>query len=255
MRLKNKIRTILRRLFAKPFHVDKRYPAFWFDKLLGKKEANIVQIGSNDGKKGDPLYTLLHKNTRWKAMLVEPVPYLFDQLKNNYSDSARFTLVNRAINKKLEKVTFYWVDPKAKESLPDLPYWYDQLGSFDRQHIEKHLDGVLIPYIRSSELDCIDLATLFEQNNITQIDILHIDTEGYDWNILSQLDLTKFQPTFILFEHNHLSNDELKASYSFLKDNYHMFKIGIDILAVKRKANEELIAKMTKSMNNFTVGV
>ncbi|MBK7697246.1 MAG: FkbM family methyltransferase [Saprospiraceae bacterium] len=37
------------------------------------------------------------------------------------------------------------------------------------------------------------------------IDLLHIDTEGYDWEILKQLRLAKYFPRPIIFEHKHLS--------------------------------------------------
>lgn len=37
--------------------------------------------------------------------------------------------------------------------MPGLPVWYDQLGSFDRQHIVKHLDGRLEPFIVTSNVN------------------------------------------------------------------------------------------------------
>ncbi len=56
MGLKKLLKRIKRRLNKKTFIKDKRYPAYWFDKLLGKESAFLVQIGSNDVKTGDPLY-------------------------------------------------------------------------------------------------------------------------------------------------------------------------------------------------------
>ena len=252
-----KLRTLLarakRRLFKKPFLEDKRYPAFWFDLVLGEEEAFVLQIGSNDGKTGDPIYPLLQKNKNWKALFVEPVPGSFEKLKANYPDPNRFRFENVAINEG-QKMTFYWVDPKAVTAIPDLPYWFDQLGSFDEEHILKHFDGQLAPYIISRELEGVTLSDLLQRNQIDQIDLLHIDTEGYDWKILSQLELDQLEPVFILYEQNHLSDMEKKASIQFLQEKYELFGLPIDIMAVHKKLKPDLIDKMGKYIGNKLTG-
>lgn len=247
----NGIRTILarvkRKLFQQPFIKDKRYTAYWMDRLLDSNDTFMVQIGSNDGKTGDPLYPLLQKHQNWKALFVEPVPYSFEKLKNNYPDTNRFQFENVAINEG-KSMVFYWVDSKAKESLPDLPYWFDQLGSFDKTHITKHFDGALTPFIKSTLLEGINLKTLFQRNHISNISVLHIDTEGYDWKILSQLDLERFEPRFILFEQNHLSKKEREEAISFLNEKYYIMILGIDMLAVHKSIPLQEITEMEKKM-------
>ncbi len=145
------------------------------------------------------------------------------------------------------------MDPKAKTENPELPYWYDQLGSFNKEHIINELDGILEPYILSAALESIDLQQLFERNAVKNIDVLHIDTEGYDWKILSQLDLSIHAPKFILFEYNHLSKEELEASFSFLGKKYKLFNIGIDMLAVNKEFGEKNIRLMEKHMKKATL--
>ena len=218
---------------------------------MDHNNAFLVQIGSNDGKTGDPLYPLLQKHKSWKALFVEPVPYSFDQLKKNYPDNNRFQFENVAINEG-ESMVFYWVDDQAKKDLPDLPYWFNQLGSFDRTHIMKHFDGALEPFIRSTLLEGINLNTLFKRNKVSKISVLHIDTEGYDWKILSQLDLNNFEPDFILYEHHHLSPSDKEDSIIFLNKKYHLFSIGIDILAVHKIAGKEHIQQMKPYMETLT---
>lgn len=44
--------------------------------LDNREDLFVVQIGSNDGMTADPLYCILHEHPSWKALLVEPVPYL-----------------------------------------------------------------------------------------------------------------------------------------------------------------------------------
>ena len=247
MNIRRTLARLKRRLLAKPFYKDKRFQGYWFDQTLKDKAAFVVQIGSNDGKTGDPLYPLLQKYPQWRGLFVEPLPNSFAKLKANYPDANRFQLENVAINEG-QRMTFYWVDPKAKEALPDLPYWYDQLGSFDKNHILKQLDGVLEPFIRTTELEGINLATLLSRNDVKDISILHIDAEGYDWKILSQLDLTLYQPLFILYEYHHLSEEALESSFAFLEEQYELFDVGIDVLAVYKKIGAERLQEMRQHM-------
>lgn len=239
------LRKIKRRLTQKPYLKDPRMVGYWFDLIIGGGRAQLVQIGSNDGKTGDPLYPLFQKYPAWRGLLVEPIPYIFAKLKANYPDGIRFDLANVAIGED-GKMPFYYVDKAAVNDLPDLPYWYDQLGSFDRGHIIKELDGVLEPYIRSMEVESLPLTTLLDRHSVTTIDVLHIDAEGYDWKVLQQLDLKRFKPRFILCEHHHLKLEERKAALAFLKADYTVFEVGIDWLAARKDLGETHLARLTK---------
>lgn len=250
MNLKTLLARAKRNLLKKPFLKDKRWGPYWFNDVLKNEAAFLVQIGSNDGKTGDPLFPLLEIHKHWKALFVEPIPETFQRLKSNYPDSSRFKCENVAINEG-KKMTFYSVDESAKDNLPDLPFWFNQLGSFDKGHILKHFDGALEPYIIATELEGISLSDLLARNQVQQIDILHIDTEGYDWRILSQLDLSAFKPRFILFEHNHLSKEDRSAANEFLMANYHLFELGIDTLAVNKTINNTTIEEMKKYMQSI----
>lgn len=254
MKLRTTLARIKRRVFKKTYHKDPAYAPYWFNKILGGKVAHIVQIGSNDGKTGDPLNQLLFTNKEWKALFVEPVPYLFERLKRNYPDDKRFQFENVAINKG-ERLTFYWVNPDANGTLDNLPYWFDQLGSFNRQHIINELGERIEPFIFSEELEGVTLNTLFERNDIQQIDILHIDTEGYDWQILSQLDLKKHKPSFILYEKNHLLASDLNDSYNFLKIDYKLYEIGIDMLAVSKEVGTYTLNLLDQHMVEAKQGI
>ena len=62
--------------------------------LGGRPHASIVQVGSNDGVTNDPSHDLLISHPSWTALLIEPVPFLFQRLKGNYPDSPRFRFEN-----------------------------------------------------------------------------------------------------------------------------------------------------------------
>jgi FkbM family methyltransferase len=245
---------IYRKLCYPKYNFD--VPSIWIRKLLSKNDANIVQIGSNDGKYGDPLSKLIKKNTKWKALFVEPVPYLFERLKTNYGSDSRFSFENAAINDGRQQV-FYSVKEEAKKHIPNLPIWYDQLGSFDKENLLKHLDGHLEPFIKETLMSGITLKELFQKNNIQHLDLLNIDTEGYDWKILSQLDLDSFNPEIILFEHKHLTKSEKINSINFLKSNYSIFELEGDFICLHNDLESKIILnelkgkRITKINNNF----
>ena len=208
-------------------------PSKWIEKILIKPNACIIQIGSNDGKSGDPLYDLILKNLRWKILFVEPVLYLFKQLKENYGNENRFNFENVAINNGSWQ-TFYFISENAKKERPDLPTWIEQLGSFKKSNITDHLNGVLAPYIKEKKVLGITLTELLERNRVNSIDLLHIDVEGYDWAVLSQLELDKFSPEIILYEHKHLNHTDKTASVTFLKKhNFMIYQLGSDYIAIR----------------------
>lgn len=250
MNITQKIRKLKRKLFGNPKLKSKRYPTYWFNQVLGEKAIQIVQIGSNDGRVGDPLYHLFHQNKNWKGLFVEPVPYIFERLKNNYSNDPRFRFENAAINGG-EMMEFHWVDPIVKEHEPDLPFFYDQLGSFDKSHIINALDGKLAPYIISQKINGLTLEGLLAKHQIKQFDLLHIDVEGYDWEVLQQLNLAKNKPIFILYEGVHLSEKARMASADFLKRDYELFKHEGDILAVNRRVEARILEQISKNIEAF----
>ncbi|MDQ0391877.1 FkbM family methyltransferase [Labrys monachus] len=188
-------------------------------KYLGD-QCILVQIGSNDGRQGDPLYKWIKRKKNWRGLLVEPVPYLFDRLKQNYRKKQGLLFFNAAISDESEHITLWSVDPKAVNSL-DLPYWFDQLASFDRNHITSHLGSKIEPYIIQISVPAVSLTEAIKLNMIEKIDLLHIDTEGYDYNILRQLDFSRFRPTIIMYEHKHLQKSNyISAQFLLRSEGY-----------------------------------
>lgn len=59
----------------------------------------FIQIGANDGKRDDHLRPLILKY-HLRGLLVEPLPDVFVELKNNYTSEKQLKFVNAAIAKK-----------------------------------------------------------------------------------------------------------------------------------------------------------
>jgi FkbM family methyltransferase len=206
-------------------------------KTIGSKPSVFfVQVGSNDGFQGDPIHDLVVSRKTWSGIFIEPIDFLFQRLRKNYGNAEKFVFENVAIGTEKGSKKFYYVSEKAKREL-DLPYWHDQLGSFDKTHITRMLGDEMSPYIVEEEVECLPLQDVLDRNEVAAIDLLHIDTEGFDYKVLSQLDLERYKPSIILFEHHLLSDDEFGKARKLLGTNgYRLHHYGNDILAVRRSS-------------------
>lgn len=197
----------------------------------------FVNIGANDGITNDPVSDILLADTRWKGMLVEPVPSCFKRLSANFSDRRRFFLEQVAIGKVDGTAIFYSVDERAAEAIPNLPEWWDELGSFDRNHIVKHLDGALEPFIEEWHVPIRTLPGLLAKNGMESIQFLQIDTEGYDYEVLKSVDLSNRPPEAILAEYKNLPAGQSAEMLRLLRQNgYRVDFCGGDYFAIHRKS-------------------
>ena len=106
----------------------------------------LVQIGANDGLRFDELRSFIIKfNT--KALLVEPIPEHFLNLKNNYKVQKNILLENSAISINEEDRLMFKVDKKFYEFYSDHVYG---LSSFKKSHLQKH--GVHNKHIVSEKM-------------------------------------------------------------------------------------------------------
>lgn len=210
------------------FHLKKFYEYFnpplkkRLEKIFSNKdEIFFIQVGSNDGKLGDPIHQLIVSNSTWRGIFIEPVPYLFEKLKLTYKNASRFIFENVAISSESRRHKFFYIQELDKAD-PNLPEWIDQLGSFDKKHILKHLEEFDIEHLRKyiieDLVDCVTFEEICRRNGVRRIDLLHIDVEGYDFKVLSQVDFSKYKPSVVLFENKHLRKDEVAQAECLLKD-------------------------------------
>lgn len=218
------------------YKIRKYNPAYLLKKEFKSiTELSIVQVGSNDGKTGDPIHSLVLSKPCCKVLFIEPVTSIFKKLKDNYPVNSKYIFENVAIGLTIEKKKFYYIDQGAKEKFPQLPEWYNQLGSFKKSHIQQHFGNIINDFIIENTVPVEPLAKVLNRHSINIIDIFHIDTEGYDWHVLQQLDLDKYSPTVILFEHKHLSSESKFKATEFLKNKYDIKDLGGDYYCKKRK--------------------
>lgn len=185
----------------------------------------LVQIGANDGFNNDPVHKRI-KIDGWQGVLLEPQQEVFERyLQRLYRRNPGIALVRAALgpadgSQRLYKVSF----SEAR--------WATGLATFDRARIEAAVvsdyvlaeaarEGVSVPpdpadRIRTEEVPVISPATLLARHGIGQIDLLQIDTEGYDFEVIKLFDVARTQPGMIAYESCHLSPADAQACLDLL---------------------------------------
>jgi len=200
----------------------------------------FVKVGAHDGITGDPCSDILLAETRWKGLLIEPVPHCFDRLRANFHDEQRFSVEQIAISATAREAPFYYVNPKAREILK-LPNWFDQIGSLKKNGLMKIWNGVLAPFIVECKVEVRPLADLLSENEIRDVHLLHIDTEGHDYEVLKSLDFADLAPVVIFVEHKCLSDTQKAEMLHFLRrQGYSVYNCGGDYFALDKKAYKRL---------------
>src|SRR4051812_18270435 len=147
----------------------------WLDRLLGtQRDVFFIQIGAHDGKTHDNIYPIARKRG-WRGVLVEPIPYLFARLIENYRDAPGIEFQNAALAEVAGQKRFYYLR-ETKDAT--LPLWYDQIGSLSKDTILSHrhaipnIDDLLV----EDEIKCITFHELVDRHGVTKIDLILIDT-------------------------------------------------------------------------------
>jgi FkbM family methyltransferase len=179
-------------------------------------EAVFVQVGANDGVGHDILADELAAR-RWRGVLVEPVPYVFERLRDNHGGNPRLVLDNVAIADVDGSRDLYYLD--AAEPGAALPDWYDKLGSFNRDVIAKHAPAIpdFERRLRVGPVQCVTFETLCRTHGLTSIDLVQIDTEGYDYEVIKLIDLDRLRPRLVVYEHLHFDRDTRAACSALLR--------------------------------------
>ena len=174
-------------------------------------------------------------------LLVEPVPHNVDAIKENLKEFKNIIIEPVAISNINEKKDFYFVKGNSINKLKK--HWASGIGSFDKNHLISHRSKRFL--IEDNDIDKVVIETLrfkdlVKKHSITEIEKIIIDVEGFEYEILSDIDLEEIKINSIMFEYKHFdgylkSGDKLQEIIQkFEKNNYKISKIDKEnILAIK----------------------
>jgi FkbM family methyltransferase len=174
--------------------------------LGSNKDLTVVQVGANDGKEGDPVFSLFQKYAI-KALLIEPMPELIKKLQLNYRNfKGKLIIENVAVGIGAENLNLWRLKPEYWDQY--VQSWGahpTQITSFDPTYLLKKISARLNiseaeVKDRIEKLTCpmITLSNLLFKHEISHVDFLQVDCEGYDVKVIESLG--DIRPNIINFE-------------------------------------------------------
>jgi FkbM family methyltransferase len=157
------------------------------------KEVFFLDIGAFDGR--------VLSNTHALALLgasgvcVEPSPSVFPYLQKLYRDNTRIKLYDFAIAEEDGEMDFFDSNGDALSTLckEDIAAWEKYGHKFTKTTVKVKT-----------------IKNLLALSGITKVDFLTIDAEGYDFQILKQIDLTSLGVKMICIECPHEKRNPVK---------------------------------------------
>jgi FkbM family methyltransferase len=211
--------------------------------------AVFIEIGANDGVQEDHLRPFVI-SFPWTGVMVEPVPWVFEHLRNNYREQQGVAFENAAIANADGRAPFYYVPPAE-----DRPIWSDAMGSLSRVVVEETIAaarefaarglGVHLPDLKSSivrtEVPSLTFESLCRKHGIRELDLLLIDAQGYDYEIIKGIDFERHRPRLLIYESILFSGDEREETTAYLEGlGYEMMYEGIDTWCHDPRADDSL---------------
>lgn len=188
----------------------------------------FIQVGAHDGVRFDDLYgKVTAVNAR--GIVIEPLPRYFARLQMNYEDYPGIIPLNVAVHPTAAQITLHHISPAAAAS-GRLPPWAGGVGSASPSHHPPL--GIPAEALTTTTVPCTTLRQVIAQHSVSRIDLLQIDTEGFDLEVLEMIPFDLVHPRLIKFEHVSLSPEaQARARLLLESHSYVVWSEGEDTIA------------------------
>lgn len=205
----------------------------------------FLQVGANDGLVSDPLHKFI-KRDNWRGVMLEPQPNVYSQyLVKTHKKRPEIIAINAALDTGDGMSTLYVLNVSAER-------WATGLSSFKKSVLIDTINdgsirkkakkrGVRLPdnveeMIEGRQIKTISPETLLRYFGPEGFKLLAVDTEGYDFEILKLLDISKVSPEAIIYEEKNLDSETASECRKYLNNlGYSCRPIGRDVVAVKER--------------------
>ena len=217
-------------------------------------DAQVLQIGAMDGINFDDTRGFLDMY-RWKSVLVEPVPAIFNQLKDNFKDRDNYIFEQCAIAEEDGEIKMLTIPPDVIEREGLHPGYkgmsaiYPLRNGFGSDY-QRDID-VKAQFGVDIMVPTLTLNSLLDKHNLQNVDVFICDAEGYDWNIFKQLDFNRIRPKVIRIEYINLTDEEKELTKNKLIENGYEIEIGQDIDAIDSNLIKDEV--LPEYNNNLTI--
>jgi FkbM family methyltransferase len=151
----------------------------------------FLQIGAHIGN--DEAFNIVKNYDIELGILVEPLTQLIPKLKEAYKGISNIIIENKAIAVDSSDSISFYIDTSNPVT---------ELSSMKKQHLLEH--NIKEEFIKEIKVETENLNSLLDRHNIIELDYLFVDTEGFDYDILMSLDISKYKIHNIIFEDIHM---------------------------------------------------
>lgn len=190
---------------------------------------DYFQIGAHIGNTvNDPIFSKEMNNKT--LILIEPVPFLYDMLKQNYSPrikSNEIEFLQIAVSDRDGELDLY--APSKQNDLANHPFFLHQMASTTDRYFKIFNFKERFPQFIFEKIGVQSrrFNTLVRERGIESIDTLILDTEGHDFTILMDVDFKLVKPKKIIFENFYMRENpsigedgsKYKVLMQYLTDN------------------------------------
>ncbi len=190
----------------------------FFKKKFNNKLLDIIDIGAHKGETVDLLLNNFKIN---KIYAFEPNKNLFSVLKKKFDKNNNVMMYNMGIGQKKEYKNLNIMVDSSSSTFNNINR---KSNYFKRKQRIFNFFFKNLEFIRSQQqIEVNKLSNIIDIQNINKVDLLKIDTEGYEYNVLKGIKNEDFKKIkFIYFEHHYdlMINKEYKYSdiHFFLKN-------------------------------------
>lgn len=161
-----------------------------------KRNGFYIELGANDGLFQSNT-AFFEKNMGWTGILIEPSIKGFEQC-----------IINRPKSICLNYACVS--DDYDKEFI---------FGDFFDNHPMGSVSGNRLKRVDLMKVKATTLEKILDDHNVSNIDFLSLDTEGYELNILKGMNLDKYRPKYMLIE---VYPDEYNDLLDFLESKLYV---------------------------------
>ena len=199
--------------------------------LAGRKQT-VVVVGAMDGITHDKLGPHILQNKHWEGVLIEPVEYYFNKLKENFKDCPNIRFENVAV---LPEEGFQEIHKVSREAIQtnQVPGWCDGISTFHPEQGAMNQGDIHLQTLTET-VYAATFSTIAWRQKLSHIDILQIDTEGCDADIFREIWSLGYRPKLINIEVVWMKEEDQDWIRSeLLREGYQLERDGDDLVAVK----------------------
>jgi FkbM family methyltransferase len=186
-------------------------PDFAIHFFQGAQGLTFIDVGANDGVTWSNSLTL-EINYAWSGICIEPHPVAYKKLIANRSCQC----LNLAVSDVDLELDFFIIEGKAEMLSGLLKDYHPEHKKRIRHEVLLNKDKTYIKKVQSKPLHII-----LQENNISKVNYLSIDTEGSELTVVQGIDFSKVNIDLI----------SLEVNYEIEPANHLMDSVGYKFLA------------------------